>query len=196
MRRRLATDLHDELGAGLAEIAILSEVAKRKPDEVAVLDSVAQRARGMRVALSDIAWTIDPRRDRLSDLVHRARDLAMRILESQECRVEFSAPSEEQLQEVELAPDVRRHLLLFFKEALTNVARHSGASEVHLEVAMDRVLLIFRIEDNGRGFREDAATEGQGLSNLRYRAREIGGRVDIQSSPGQGCRIELIVSRG
>ena len=177
VRTRLATDLHDDLGAGLAEIAILSEVARRKPvGEAEVLGHVAERARGLRAALSDIVWTVDPRRDRLSDLVQRMRQTALSMLESEDRRVAFTAPPEEQLETIELTPDLRRHLWLFFKEAVVNIARHSGASDVSVEVSFNARQLRLAIRDNGCGFDPDAPASGQGLVSLQYRAPKCAAR--------------------
>ena len=194
VRTRLATDLHDDLGAGLAEIAILSEVARRKPlGETEVLAHVAERARGLRAALSDIVWTVDPRRDRLSDLVQRMRQTALSMLESEDRRVAFVAPPEDQLETIDLTPDLRRHLWLFFKEAVTNVARHSGASDVSVEVAFNARQMRLAIKDNGCGFDPDAPATGQGLISLRYRAAELRGVLHLNSTPARGTAIELVV---
>jgi signal transduction histidine kinase/ligand-binding sensor domain-containing protein len=197
VRTRLATDLHDDLGAGLAEIAILSEVARRSPGGAEpVLDQVAKRARGLRSTLGDIVWTVDPRKDRLDHLVHRMRETALNMLESEGSRVHFTAPPEASFQNAELPPDLRRHLLLFFKEAVANIARHAAASEVDLElIAVDSELRL-RIHDNGRGFDTASPPEGQGLSSLRYRAAEMHAGVRIDSIPGGGTKIELRVPLG
>ena len=135
VRTRLASDLHDDLGAGLAEIAILSEVAKRQdgPRTRELLDGIAGRARSLREAMTDIVWTVDPRADCLAELVPRLRQTAFTMLESEGRSVEFLAPRNEELQ-IELAAAVRRHVLLFFKEAVTNVARHAEATDVRVEI--------------------------------------------------------------
>jgi ligand-binding sensor domain-containing protein/signal transduction histidine kinase len=193
VRTRLATDLHDDLGAGLAEIAILSEVAKRQPAaEVAVaLEYTAARARGLRAALSDIVWTVDPTRDSLADLIRRMRETALTMLESEERTVRFLAPAGRELEGIELTPELRRHLLLFFKEAVTNIARHSGATAVHLELALADGYLHIVIRDNGCGFDLHTPAAGRGLTSLRYRASEIKGDLRLESTPGRGTEIEL-----
>ena len=193
VRTRLATDLHDDLGAGLAEIAILSEVAKRKPADAAaeVLEYTANRARSLRAALGDIVWTVDPRCDRLSDLVRRMRQTALPMLEIEDRRVEFIAPDDKVLEATELSPQLRRHLLLFFKEAVANTARHSGASDVRLEIALAARQVRISIHDNGRGFDPAMPTDGHGLTSLRYRTAEMHGELRLDSAPGRGTQIEL-----
>jgi two-component system sensor histidine kinase UhpB len=192
VRTRLAADLHDDLGAGLAEIAILSEVAKlqERPRTMELVDSIADHARSLRESMTDIVWTVDPREDRLADLVLRLRQTAFTMLESEERNVGFLAPCDEQL-EIELAPAVRRHVLLFFKEVVTNVARHSGATAVHVEIEAAKGRFRMSIRDNGRGFDAQQSRSGRGLKSLQYRAGELRGGLKVQSVPGVGTEIEL-----
>ena len=167
VRTRLAADLHDDLGAGLAEIAILSEVAKLqdRPRTMELLDGIAGRARSLREAMNDLVWTVDPRADCLEDLVLRLRQTAFTMLESEERSVEFLAPCDEHL-EIELMPAVRRHLLLFFKEVVTNVARHAGATAVRVEIEAVKGRFRMLIRDNGRGFDPQQPRAGRGLKSL------------------------------
>jgi ligand-binding sensor domain-containing protein/signal transduction histidine kinase len=192
LRTRLATDLHDDLGAGLAEIAILSEVAKRqeRPRTMELLDGIAGRARSLRESMTDIVWTVDPREDCLADLVLRLRQTAFTMLESDERSVEFLAPRDEQL-EIELGPAVRRHVLLFFKEVVTNVARHAGATAVRVEIEAVKGRFRMSIRDNGRGFNSQQPRAGRGLKSLQYRAGELRGGFKVQSAPQGGTEIEL-----
>jgi len=193
VRTHLATDLHDDLGAGLAEIAILSEVAKRKPaDGVAeALEYTAQRARTLRASLSDIVWTVDPTRDLLADLIHRMRETALAMLEGENRNVQFVAPTEKEVEGIELPPALRRHLFLFFKESVTNTARHADATAVYVEVSMSARRLRVLVRDNGRGFDPQAPATGRGLTSLRYRASEMRGELRLDSAEGRGTEIEL-----
>ncbi len=192
MRTRLASDLHDDLGAGLAEIAIMSEVGRRNSERADdVMDQVARRARGLRSTLGDIVWTVDPRKDRWPDLVQRMRETALAMLESEGRSVHFTAPAETSLEHTELTPDLRRHLMLFFKEAVTNIAHHAAASEVDLAIATAGGELRLSIRDNGCGFDTKLPTGGQGLRSLRYRAAEMRGELHIESAEARGTRIEL-----
>ncbi len=192
VRTRLASDLHDDLGAGLAEIAILSEVAKRqeRPRTMELLDGIAGRARGLRESMTDLVWTVDPREDSLADLVLRLRQTAFSMLESDERSVEFLAPGEGQLH-IELAPAVRRHVVLFFKEAVTNVARHAAATEVRVEIEAVKGRLRMSIKDNGQGFDAQEPRSGRGLTSMHYRAGEVRGSVKVESAVGLGTEIEL-----
>jgi signal transduction histidine kinase/ligand-binding sensor domain-containing protein len=195
IRTQIATDIHDDMGSGLSQIAILAEVAKREPGGRAQghMEEVARLARTLRDSMSDIVWAVDPRRDRFGDLVQRMRQAAFNLLEAEGLRVEFRAPSDAALEGLDLAPDRRRHLLLVLKESLSNVARHAKASEVKIEIGLSAGRLRLSIRDDGSGFDPGAPASGHGLSSLRRRAAKLGGTIRIDSKPGGGTRIDLEV---
>jgi signal transduction histidine kinase/streptogramin lyase len=198
MRTRIATDLHDDIGSSLSQIAILSEVSRQRLGERqnGVGESLAQIAntsRDLVDSMSDIVWAINPRRDRVSDLTQRMREFAGDVFTAREIEFSFHAPAAGL--EIKLEADLRRQLYLIFKEAVNNAARHSGCTqaEIEFEVAPDRLLL--HVRDNGRSFdpNGDAATSrnGNGLASMCERARALGGEIEINSQPNQGTAIKL-----
>jgi len=198
VRTRIATDLHDDIGSSLSQIAILSEVSRRRlgEEQNGIGESLAQIAntsRDLVDSLSDIVWAINPRRDRVSDLTQRMREFAGDVFTGREIEFSFRAP--EGGLELRLDAGVRRQLYLIFKEAVNNAARHSGCTQVEIEfdVAQDRLLL--RVRDNGRGFDSngDAVTSGNGngLVSMRERALAIGGEIEIISQANQGAAVKL-----
>ncbi len=198
VRTRIATDLHDDIGSSLSQIAILSEVSRQRlgREQNGVGESLAQIAntsRDLVDSMSDIVWAINPRRDRVSDLVQRMREFAGDVFTAREIEFSFRAPAAGL--ELRLDADVRRQLYLIFKEAVNNAARHSGCTqaEIEFEVAPDRLLL--HVRDNGRGFDldGDAATSrnGNGLASMRERARALGGEIEIISQPNLGTAVKL-----
>jgi signal transduction histidine kinase len=195
IRRQIATDIHDELGAGLSQIAILSEVVKRdaNPAGRARLDDVADLARALRDSMSDIVWALDPRRDRASDLVSRMRHFAFGILDTDGRAVAFRAPPEHETAGLRLEPDQKRQLFLFFKEALHNAARHSRAANVSIDVELRGEELRLLVKDDGVGFDPAAEHAGHGLGSLAERARNLGAQLSIDSAPGRGAAISLAV---
>jgi signal transduction histidine kinase len=195
IRRQIATDIHDDMGSGLAQVAILSELAKGQTSAAGVelLDEVANLARSMRDAMSDIVWAVDPRKDRLVDLVQRMRHTAFNLLEAQGRRVEFHAPADEEIERIGLAPDRRRHVLHIFKETVTNIARHAQATDVHIRIELDAGALRLAIQDDGRGFDPQARYGGHGLHCLRTRADELRADLSIESGPGRGTTVQVTV---
>ena len=143
--------------------------------------------------MGDIVWAVDPGRDRLSDLVQRMKQAAFNALQSNGLRVEFSAPEATEQARIPLSPDRKRHLLLIFKEGVTNVARHAQASHVRASLTLNGHALQLTLEDDGRGFDPVSRNHGQGLDSMRRRAAAINGRLLVDSAPGRGTRIQLNV---
>ena len=197
MRTRIATDLHDDIGANLTRIAILSEVARQqrgKDDETdSPLSSIASISRDSVASMSDIVWAINPKRDSLQDLVRRMRRHAEEIFTTRQIRLEFRAPGDDD--HLKLGVDVRRDLFLIFKEAVNNVARHSRCSRVEIDFRAEGSELLLQISDNGVGFDPLIESEGQGLTSMRRRASVRGGSLEIKSRSGSGttttCRVPL-----
>jgi signal transduction histidine kinase len=141
--------------------------------------------------MNEIVWAINPRRDRLQDLVARMRRFAADMLAGRHIALSFRAPA---AQDVPLDAGVRRQAFLIFKEAIHNAVRHSRCSEVQVAVAFQSRRLTVDVIDNGDGFdgRQPAA-EGHGLRSMEARARDLGGRVDVVSTDGRGTSIHLSV---
>lgn len=196
VRTRIATDLHDDIGASLSQIAILSEVAQRTAlsPEAGMrlpLSEIAGISRALVDAMSDIVWAINPDHDHLSNLVYRMRRFAADVLGGQGIALRFNSSVVEH--DLKIGVDVRRQVYLIFKEGIHNIARHSGANRV--EVDLDRVedLLTLRLRDNGTGFDPAAEFQGRGLANMRKRAAALRGRAEFASAPGKGTLLRMTV---
>jgi signal transduction histidine kinase/ligand-binding sensor domain-containing protein len=198
VRTRIASDLHDDIGSSLSQIAILSEVVRQKVGENGVsepLARIADTSREMVDSMSDIVWAINPARDRLGDLLKRMRRFATDLLEAKDIDLKFRIP--QKIPNVHLDADLRRELYMVFKEAINNVARHSGAASANVGVAFQGQRLELTIADDGRGFEVDGkhATSmgGNGLINMRRRIERLGGELEFDSAPGQGTRVRIVV---
>lgn len=193
IRRRIAMDLHDDLGSGLAQVAVLSEAAKRQVEgeRVGALDGIAQVARSLRASLGDIVWAVDPARDTVPELVHRLRDLAVTLFPQDSVRMRFRAPADAAVASMRMKPDRRRNLFLLAKEAFTNCARHAHATTVAIEIEVDQRVLRLRVADDGVGFDVPAGGSGRGLSSMEARSAELGGSLRIDSARGRGTVVVL-----
>ncbi len=201
VRSRIASDLHDELGLSLSRIAILSEVASRKLENGSARDELADigtTARDLVAASSDMAWSLDPRRDDLPSLLARLRRLAEDVFAGSGVRWSFAAPRS--IEPVALGAEQRRHIYLILKEAIHNAARHAGASQVRLSVALDDGRLRAELVDDGCGFDTGDGTGsgmvGHGIGSMTRRAVELGGRLEVRSRPGEGTTLVLDVPLG
>jgi len=190
MRTHIATDLHDDIGANLTRIALLSEVARHTREQESLL-SIARIARESVSSMGDIVWAINPKRESLLDLTRRMRQHADELFTSRGIALRFDVPAASG--SLKLSMDVRRDLLLIFKEAVSNAARHSRCSAVEIELRVDGSRLVLVVADNGVGFDASAESEGQGRASMRKRAQRIKGTLDITSGHGSGTRVTLSV---
>jgi ligand-binding sensor domain-containing protein/signal transduction histidine kinase len=195
VRTRIASDLHDELGANLSRIAILAEVADRRaavhPPLSGPIRDIGRSARELVDVAADIVWSTDPRRDDLGSVIVRLRRFAADVLEGRNMTWTLEAPPDPG--RIKLAPDQRRHLHLIVKEAIHNAAKHSAARHVAISIARAGGGLAVTVRDDGRGFPLAASSVrgGNGLANMHARAAEAGGRLAIDSRIGQGTTIAL-----
>lgn len=188
LRLRLAGDLHDDIGASLTQIAILSELARRD-NARDVLEDVAGIAREMVADMSDIVWAVQPHHDRFEALAHRMRRFASDTLS--ELEIDFDAASLPADFSVPL--EYRRPLYLTFKEAANNVARHSGATRVLIRIFIEDGALKLTVEDNGCGFDFETRREGEGISSIQRRMREIGGDAKWKEVAGGGTQFTAVL---
>jgi ligand-binding sensor domain-containing protein/signal transduction histidine kinase len=196
MRTAIATDLHDDIGASLSQIAILSEVARVRGNgqgSDAPLERVAMLARELVDSMGDIVWSIRSEPRGMDSLVRRMREFALDVLASQGIDFELRAPAAGD--SMKLSLQTRRQLFLMFKECIHNAARHSVCTAVTAELAAGDRDVVLTVEDNGVGLpangKAPASHGGTGIQGMHNRAKELGGQVRLTSSPGHGCRVEI-----
>ena len=192
MRTRIATDLHDDIGANLTRIALLSEVARETGNRDA-LGSIADIARESVSSMSDIVWAINPRPETAGDLIRRMRQHAEEVFTLRDIALRFRCTAGHD--EVKLSMAIRGDVLLVFKEAISNVARHSACTEVDIDFIVGDEDLMLTVADNGRGFDPAAQRDGQGLPSMRRRAQRLQGTLVVVSSPTGGTQLTLTVPR-
>ncbi|MFZ1699286.1 MAG: triple tyrosine motif-containing protein [Pyrinomonadaceae bacterium] len=196
LRSRIATDLHDDIGSSLTQIAILSEVAQeqgKKGNGAAVepLSKITAVSNELVGTMSDIVWSINPAKDHLSDLSQRMRRFASDVLASRSIRLHFR--SDESADDVVLRSNLRREVFLIFKESINNIVKHSGATTVTVDLCVEFGELKLIIRDDGRGFDPEGARiveSGNGLTSMSRRTNEIGGRFEIASTVGHSTTVK------
>ena len=196
VRTRIATDLHDDIGATLSRMAIMTEVVKRQVGAAdgnagRLLTEIAETSRGLVDEMSDIVWSIDPRHGDLRSVAVRIREFGSAVLETQNIRWDFQVS--QQLEDLKLTAEQRRHFFLIFKEAIHNITRHAGCSTVQAGFRVAGNQLVGEIRDDGCGFPSGRRGAGHGLKNMQARAAEIGGVCAITSAPGCGAEIKLTI---
>ena len=191
-RARIAKDIHDDLGASLTQISLLSELATRQPtaDAMSAVRKLAQTTRQAFTSLDEIVWAVNPRNDTLSNLLDYLAQFALDFLSPTQIRCRLDFPAQPPARTV--SSEVRHTLYLVVKEALNNVVKHAHASEVQLRAALVADAIQLTIEDDGVGFDPTPSKpEADGLLNMRQRLDDIGGNFHIKNRSGAGTIITI-----
>ena len=194
-RARIAQDIHDELGASLTRITLLTEVGQKRADIPPAVSADLHRISGMAReavrAMDAIVWAVNPRNDSLDHFANYVSQFAEEFFQLTPIRCRLDVPPD--LPDHPLPTEARHHLFLAVKEALNNVVRHSGASEVWLRLCMDNGNLKITVNDNGRGLPSATGrqTGHDGLGNIRQRMESLGGSFEVASKPSAGTSLVL-----
>ena len=198
LRQQISSDLHDDLGSNIAAVRLASaaleqqassDVLKRDAEQIRVI------ATEMQDQLRDVIWLTDTRSDSLDYLVQKLSDSARAIVPAETLVLEVTPSS--QLPNKELCVQVKRDLLLFFKEALHNAIEHSGADVIKVRVLVKGGSMTVQIEDNGTGYAVDQMSgehyraAHRGLHTMTLRSQRLKAELDVQTTPGEGTRVTL-----
>ena len=193
-RTRVAHDLHDDLGAGLTEVNMLSSLVKSPtttPEEKnRYLSDLTETAGRMVTSLDEIVWAVNPRNDTIASLASYFGAYAQRLLDL--AAIPCGLDVAEDLPEYPLDPKFRQDLFLAFKEALTNVVRHAEATQVWLRISVRNGQIVVEVADNGRGFSLQERKPGaDGVANMTERLKSIGGVCEISSAIQKGSTVRF-----
>jgi signal transduction histidine kinase len=194
IRNRIASDLHDEIGSTLSSIALYSEVAhkivkQKAPEANSMMEQISESTTAMMEALSDIVWTINTRNDRFDNIVNRMNAYAVERMEPLNCKVKME--TSENISLTKLNMEERKNVYLVFKEAVNNAAKYSGCKTLFITLSANNGQFNLKVNDDGKGFISDKKTDGNGLQNMRKRAKELNGSISITSSIENGTSVNL-----
>jgi signal transduction histidine kinase/streptogramin lyase len=194
LRIQIAADLHDDVGARLTKVAMVTEFVDRETStedrSKPHIQNIARTTREVIQAMDEIVWTINPKNDTLDNLANYVFQYAQDYFQNTGVRCRMDLPA--RLPDYHLPTEERHNLFMAVKEALNNVLKHSAATEVRIRLGVEDGRLCISIADNGRGFRVDQVNGvGNGLTNMKERLQRIGGRMSLESEPGNGTRIRM-----
>jgi signal transduction histidine kinase len=198
-RNRISSDMHDDLGAELTNIVILSKIAKKtlkltEDHNSNIIDKIGVAANDVINKMNEIIWAMNPAHDTLSNLVSYLHRYSKEYLDLNNIAVEIEMPHD--IPDVSLKAAYRRNIFLVLKESLHNIAKHAQAKMVSIKIELDKVQKKFRltISDDGKGFSIDERTgSGNGLINMKKRMNEIKGNIHLISAEGKGTKVNVIV---
>jgi ligand-binding sensor domain-containing protein/signal transduction histidine kinase len=201
-RSRIARDMHDEIGATLTQITLLSEVANRELGGGGsvrnTLAKIRQRSRGLVESVDEIVWATNPRNDSIEGFIAYFAQYATEFLKPTGITFRVMVPPPSEVTGSRFDSEVRHHLFLAAKEALNNAVKHANASSIEVACQLlEASDLVVSVRDNGVGMGSSSTAQelgGDGLKNMELRMRSVGGVFQVQSVPTGGTRVVLTVS--
>ena len=192
LKLKIASDLHDNIGAGLTEISILSEVAERSEGHSSTLvkkdlQKISETARQLVDSMSDIVWVVNPQRDSLHDLIVKLKDSYNEFFSS--IGISFQVNNIEKSDDIKLPMEYKQNLLLMFKEAINNAIKHSGCKKLVLEALYKNDVIEIILKDDGAGFDLNKVKFGNGIRNMENSANKIKGKLSWKAESGKGTIV-------
>lgn len=195
VRRRIARDLHDDIGSTLTSINIMSAMARRNaeqdlPKTQEFLHKIGESTTQMMESMDDIVWSINPMNDNLQRVIARMLEFTTGMLEARQ--IAFSFVVDEKIYQQKLKLESRHDFFMIYKEAINNMAKYSQCKFADIRVQLRRGQLVLRVQDDGVGFDMTIEKDGDGLLNMQRRAYRMRGHLNVQSQPGKGTVITLM----
>lgn len=193
-RNRIASDLHDDVGASLSSINIYSRVAIEKigqsPEVIPeMLSQISYNASTMMESLSDIVWSINPKNDSLLSLMNRIKIYGLEALQPLDIELYFDNDTSI---DVQISMTARKNIYLISKEAISNIAKHSQAKIVRITMTVQNGQLMLVFQDDGLGMNQNETPVGNGLGNIQQRTKELRGELKVDSTISAGTKIEAV----
>lgn len=194
IRHRISRDLHDDVGSTLSSIHMISKMALDNPEQKnspVVLETISSASHQAMGLMQDIVWSINPENDHMEMVLIRMRQYASEVLEAVNIEVQFKV--DEHCRQISLPLETRKDIYLIFKEAINNLAKYSGAQMATIHLYNSKDWLHLKIKDDGRGFKVEEVDMGNGLRNMQFRASQLRGKIHIETHPGKGTLIHLML---
>ena len=196
-RLRISRELHDEVGATLSSISIFSQAAIQKsesgnlPDSKNILERIGETSREVMGELNDTVWLINPVNDNLEKIIQRITNYALPLCTINNIHFEIKAAAS--VKNLDLTVDKRKAIYLIIKEAVNNSLKYAAAKNLVIQFEKNHEGLHISIKDDGCGFAKNNLSTGNGLNNMRQRAKDVNGKIVFDSVQQKGTEIILEV---
>lgn len=193
VRNNIASDLHDEIGATLSGIGILSTIAQQKLLEshpsYALIGRITEDALNIGNTMDDIVWSINPKNDDLENIIARLSRHAAELFDAKEIDYQIVMP--ENLKDIKLTMEQRRDVYLIFKEAVNNLIKYAKCQHATIKIQVNKQQFELLLSDDGIGFDINKNSNRNGIKNMKTRANNLNGNLHIESALGKGTTVKL-----
>ncbi len=191
LRNRIAADLHDEVGSSLSSIYMLSQMAGKEQFDAKddIMEIIRTNSKETMERMGDIVWIIKPQEKEGEGLKYRMERFVQEICNSRNISCTFLA---DDLDEVKLNMKQKKNVYLIFKEAVNNALKYSNTEKLEIKIHQQNKQLEMIVKDFGNGFDQKTILKGNGLENMKQRAKDLNGTLVITSVPENGAEVQLI----
>lgn len=190
LRQKLSADMHDDIGSTLSSISLYTHSLLMQPQadpQRNTLEKIKQNAQNVQESIGDIIWSVNPEMDVMDQVIARMRAFGADMTEHAGIVFQFTADGE--VSNLSLVMATRKNLYLIYKEAVNNAVKYSKATDINVILQSDARMFLMTITDNGIGFDVSAKKSGNGMSNMRRRAKEVGAELTLSSETGKGTSV-------
>ena len=191
-RQRISAEMHDDIGAGLSGVRLLTELTKSKlKDETASaeVEKIHQSVGDISSKMKEVIWSLNTENDNLGSLISYLQNQARTMMENYPGKFTITVPA--YIPEIQVNGEARRHIYLLMKEALHNIIKHSGATKAEVVITCNEKFRMV-VKDNGKGIDvEKNNTTGNGMKNMRERVKQSGGNFSIENGNGLALTFEI-----
>lgn len=195
IRQKISQDLHDDIGASLSSLQIYSTIAAStfatNPEKSReMIQKISVQSKAVMENMSDMIWSMENRNHQHTSITTKIKNYGVELLTEKgiECSYHIAQPAEDALRDMQ----ARKNLVLIVKEAMNNMAKHSGATKASISAEISKGSLVLHISDNGKGFDAARVASGNGLINMQRRMDELKGSFTLNSKPGNGTTITAL----
>src|SRR6185436_1184432 len=194
MRSKIASDVHDDMGAGLTKVGLFSQQLLQSTTvtekEKQLLEKIAAHSREVVNGMKEIIWASNPANDNLKSMLGFMRQYIDRFFDGTSIRPVVNFPHD--VGEVTLHPEVRRNLFLILKESLHNSIKYSGSYKNDINFRNENENFNLNIKDYGKGMDDTPKDDfSNGLRNMQMRAEQIQSLFKLITAPGKGVQIAV-----
>ena len=190
-RNNITADLHDDIGASLSSLQVNSAVANQLINKDVVqakqiLHKIESQSKDLADKMGDIIWSMKPGKEESMPLSSRIKNFANDILSA--TNIDYIIQIDKEVDTFIQDITARKNIVFITKEAINNAVKYSGANSIYIELKIIQNILSLTIADNGIGF-NDILPTGNGIANMKKRAKEIRGSLTINSIINKGTTI-------
>jgi signal transduction histidine kinase/ligand-binding sensor domain-containing protein len=187
VRKKISSDLHDDIGSTLSSINMYSQIAQLKPGDQGYLQQISTNTQEVLEKLDDIVWANNPKNDQVKNLAERIDGFGRQLLQAKNIDFHFNYAAS--INELTIHDATRQTLYLIAKEAINNTAKYAAAANCTVDLFVEAKNICCRIVDDGKGFDNSQPTSRNGLVNMRQRAEALKGTFELKSAIGEGTTV-------